>query len=155
MMIRNFSKEDRKKCIPVVSQLVELSNFTREQGVSALGRRANDPDIDPLLSVAIKLIADGIDPMLVKGMLENILHTEQYEGYELLKGLIIVEGALSIQAGEIPGLFEIKLSTYLGLEHVSAAYAKEEKRKKDMQEKFHDEYRTKKAPLKAKLLKAR
>jgi len=136
-MSKNFSRDDREKCFPIVWQMMDLAFLTRDEGVLALEAKTDDPDIDPLLSVAISLITEGVDPVIVKAFLENILQTEQYEGYELLKSTIIIEGALSIQAGEIPKLIGIKLASYLGLEYVTKVKAESERRDNEALERLY------------------
>ena len=145
-MEKKFTIEEKEKCLPIIQQIVALAELTREQGVLMLEAETAKPEMDPLLKVAIKLITDGIEPMLVKGILENILTTEQYEGYDLLKGQIIAEGALSIQAGENPRLIEIKLATFLGLDYVLKATAELEKHEQISLEDYYSTLKKKEIP---------
>ena len=147
---RKFSEEDRVRCVPIIKQMLEFAHITRTLGVLALVRTVKDKDLDPLMKVAIDLITDGWDPMLVKGILENILETEQYQGYELLKACIIVEGALSIQAGEIPDLMEIKLASFIGLDYVVQAVEDKNRKTKENRTQFYEDLKTKEIPEESK-----
>lgn len=125
-MGKKFSNEEIEKCIPFIRQIIDFAETARCEGVLALEYKAAQPEVDPLLTIGVNLIVDGTDPQLISSILNTILETEQYEGYELLKYKIISEGLYSIQAGENPRIIKIKLFSFLGLEYVQKAFTENE-----------------------------
>lgn len=56
----------------VISNIIDLSNVARKEGLLALEEASNDID-DPFLKKGIMLVVDGTDPELVRGILETEL----------------------------------------------------------------------------------
>jgi hypothetical protein len=108
---------------------MDLATIARREGLLALEETVNKPGTDPFLKVAVNFIIDGIDSELVKEILKTIMETEQYTGFELLKNTIIIEGVLSVQAGENPILIRRKLPAFLGLDYVIKAEEEAEKQR--------------------------
>jgi flagellar motor component MotA len=102
-MLNNFTNAERDACLPIIDFFTECTRVARRQGVLALEEFALAQDND-FLKFAMMLVVDGIDPALVKGMLETLIGTENHSGQALLERVIITEGALSVQAGESPRL---------------------------------------------------
>jgi hypothetical protein len=109
----SFSDDDRDSCLRIIDTILECSNATQRYGVVALeeiaGKQGNE-----FLRFSLMLIIEGIDPQLVKGMLETLISCGNHTGLALLERIIITEGVLSIQAGENPHLIETKLLCCLG-----------------------------------------
>ena len=109
-----FSKEDQKSCIPYMQQIVDFYFTALNEGVLALEEKATQPDVDPLIKLAVDLIVYGVDPKMVTDVLKYILElsSKQSETHEILKTKIIVEGMLSIQAGEHISIIEEKMAAF-------------------------------------------
>lgn len=56
----------------VISNIIDLSNVARKEGLLALEEASNDIE-DPFLKKGIMLVVDGADPELVRGILETEL----------------------------------------------------------------------------------
>ena len=56
----------------VISNIIDLSNVARKEGLLALEESSNDIE-DPFLKKGIMLLVDGTDPELVRGILETEL----------------------------------------------------------------------------------
>jgi hypothetical protein len=140
-MNKKFSKEERETCIPIIKQIMDLALLTRNEGVLALEVMAQKPETEPLISVAIRLLVDGTDPVQVRLILEKIIESEQYEGSEYLKALIIIEGLLGIQAGEHPNLIQRKLSAFLGLDAVVNSMKEDDIHAKETMEDTLEHYK--------------
>nr|WP_207723365.1 motility protein A [Roseburia zhanii] len=56
----------------VISNIIDLSNVARKEGLLALEEASNDIE-DPFLKKGIMLVVDGTDPELVRGILETEL----------------------------------------------------------------------------------
>ena len=56
----------------VISNIIDLSNVARKEGLLALEEASNDIE-DPSLKKGIMLVVDGTDPELVRGILETEL----------------------------------------------------------------------------------
>lgn len=56
----------------VISNIINLSNVARKEGLLALEEASNEID-DPFLKKGIMLVVDGTDPELVRGILETEL----------------------------------------------------------------------------------
>ena len=54
----------------VISNIIDLSNVARKEGLLALEEASNDIE-DPFLKKGIMLVVDGTDPELVRGILET------------------------------------------------------------------------------------
>lgn len=110
------SARAQKKCAETIDIIVQLANTARKEGVLALEESASNMG-NPFLKKGIMLIVDGTDPCLVKGIMETELITkhihEGVKGADLLSLAMMVEGMLSIQAGENPRIIEEKLKSFL------------------------------------------
>ena len=66
-------KEQTADPAEVISNIINLANVSRKEGLLALEEAANDID-DPFLKKGIMLVVDGTDPDLVRGILETDLN---------------------------------------------------------------------------------
>ena len=65
-------KEEARDPGSVISNIINLANVARKEGLLALEEASNDID-DPFLKKGIMLVVDGTDPELVRGILETEL----------------------------------------------------------------------------------
>jgi hypothetical protein len=107
------SLSERLACLPLVEELVELANLARYEGLLVLEEKMAEMENDFLKS-GIALIVDGTDPAIVRELMNFRAIASQEVGAPLLHKVIIIEGVLSIQAGENPRIVEERLYCYLG-----------------------------------------
>ena len=111
--LNKFSDEEKDACLPIVGLLMECTDKARKEGILALEdfvvKTGND-----FLIFATMMILEGLDPEFVKGILETLLCTENFGGAARLERIIIIEGVLSIQAGNNPRILQLKLLSMLG-----------------------------------------
>jgi hypothetical protein len=149
-MNRRISDADKEKCLPVIQRLMDLRHLALCEGLLGLEAETGRMNLDPLLAIGIKLTVEGVDPETVQGILENILGAERYEGYELLKGKIIIEGVLSIQAGENPGIMELRLTSHLGLAYAAKTAFLSPERKEEVCEALYKSLNIQESPAEGK-----
>jgi hypothetical protein len=118
-----FTDADKRECLPVVKTIIDLANLTRKEGVFALEHAVSKPDTPFFLKKAVMLIVDATEPRLVQEILRNFIISSHYEGAELLKRIIMLEGSLSIQAGENPMIIGEKLLSLMGEQFYEEASA--------------------------------
>jgi AraC-like DNA-binding protein len=116
-----FTVGDKREAMDTIELLLKLSELTKNEGSLALQQFGKDEELPLFLRKAIYMICDGWSPEMVKGILENYMKFSSYQGAELLKRLLIAEGILSIQAGEISEILLEKLLSYLGEEFFEEA----------------------------------
>lgn len=98
-----------------IARIAELARTARENGLLALDDVC--AELQPgLLRLGVRLVVDGTEPEMVEEALRIALHAGGYEGVELVRRLVIVDGVLGIQAGANPTLVSTILSAYLGIE---------------------------------------
>ena len=107
------SKEEKLSCVSVINDVVYLANVARREGILALESEIQKSS-NSYLKRGILFVIDGIVPNMVAGILGITSVFGFKTGVELLKELIMVEGILSIQAGENPRIIEEKLLSFLG-----------------------------------------
>ncbi len=121
-----------------IESIITLSNVARKEGLLALEEAANSIE-DEFMKKGVLLIVDGTDPELVRSILETVgpsmsvaLVTTLYgsllanwictpvsnklksnNANEIMMKEVMVEGLLSIQAGENPRVIEEKLKSFL------------------------------------------
>jgi len=74
--LKSFSlqfKNDTNDTASIISNIINLSNVARKEGLLALEEAANNAE-DEFLKKGIMLVVDGTDPELVKGILETDLN---------------------------------------------------------------------------------
>jgi flagellar motor switch protein FliG len=116
-----------------------MAEIARKEGVLALGQEASKPGTPFFLQKGILLIVDGLGPMMVAEILRSFIISSHYQGAELLKRIIMMNGVLSIAAGENPGRITEKLLALMGEQFYEEASAYISKTRKDeMKEYFAD-----------------
>lgn len=109
------SKQEKLELFPFIDQLLRLSDITRQYGVLALEEEMHTAS-DVLLKKGLALMIDGTEPEIIRTILLNYSLYGNRQGKELLKGMMIVEGVLSIQQGSHPTLLKEILLSFLGAE---------------------------------------
>ena len=109
-----FTIGDKREAMETVELLYKLAKLTRNEGTQALGEYGINEAKPVFLKKGISMICDGWEPKTIKSILENHIKFSSHEGVELLKRLIIMEGLLSIQAGESPALILERMLSLLG-----------------------------------------
>jgi flagellar motor component MotA len=107
------STEDQESLIPIVLQLKELSEIATKSGLLALENELNKIK-DPFLKQGMELIIDRVEPENITDVLDSDIYYNESNGRELLKKVIIREGILRIQAGDIPRNVLICTKIFLG-----------------------------------------
>lgn len=85
--------------LDVIDQLVELATIARREGILALEEQL-ESFTDPFLKSGIQLVVDGVDPELVKNMLETEL-TFVDERHEAAAGMFDAAGGFAPTMGII------------------------------------------------------
>lgn len=63
-------REPREEPQKILKQIVEFANLARRDGLIALDKKAGELD-NPLMSQGLRHMIDGVDPPVVRAMLEN------------------------------------------------------------------------------------
>ncbi len=127
-----FTRKDEKYG-DLVTQIVELGQFARREGLLALETRLEETE-DRFLRQGLQLVVDGVDPELVRGILETELsglRTRHRQGAGLLEtaggyaptmgiigtvmGLVHVLANLTNAAELGPGIAVAFLATFYGI----------------------------------------
>ena len=87
--------------------LVGLAEIARAEGILELNK-ALSATPDGLSEAALRLIVDGVEPGLAREILENLAESCLRE--QEIKYRKVIEGVLSIQAGQNPRIIEQKLA---------------------------------------------
>ena len=119
-LLSSFTDEDRRACLPSIGQAIQLANVARKQGVLALEKIADDlPDEEFFIKTGLMLIVDGIDPELVRSILQGYIMSscgfgETFNGAGYLKRIVEMEAMLGIQMGVNPRILVEKMFSLLG-----------------------------------------
>jgi hypothetical protein len=109
------SEKEKKDAVEVISDIVAASEKARRMGLLAL-----EEDIEgyrkPLLRLGMNMVVDGMDPKIIREILEARILSENKKGKDLLEQVLIYQGCLAIQAGENPGVVTTHLFAFLGEE---------------------------------------
>jgi hypothetical protein len=109
---------ERKQLLPLVDELLELSNKARQLGLYELEKEKNRVS-HGLIKKGLELMVDGTDPEVLERIIFNLLICgSKQRRIDLLKGIIILEGVLSIQQGRHPNLIKEILLSYLGVDMI-------------------------------------
>lgn len=103
-----------------IRTIVGLARKARRDGLLALDEDAQTAT-PGLLRLGLRLVVDGADPDVVQRTCRIAIHADGFEGVELVRRLVLLDGVLGIQAGENPTQLAAQLSAYLGEEAALAA----------------------------------
>jgi len=107
------SDREKHQSMELVADLVNLSKLARRNGLLSLIQVAEqNPNF--LLNKGLQLVVDGVNPQVVRNIMENYIISGGYEGAELLQRCIIMEGLSAIQQGFHPKVTKELLLSFLG-----------------------------------------
>lgn len=109
------SFEEKKEAIELLGQVLELSKSAHSKGLLELENYL-DLSYSKYLRQGLKLLLFGIEPPMLRKILEDYILVGDYKGKKLLEHIVIMEGLLLIQSGEYPWVIREKLSAFFGEE---------------------------------------
>jgi hypothetical protein len=107
------SDREKQQCMKLVADLVNLSVMARRNGLLSLIQIAEQKS-SFLLSKGLQLVVDGVNPQVVRDVMENYILSGDYAGIDLLERCIILEGVSAIQQGFHPKVTKEFLLSFLG-----------------------------------------
>jgi hypothetical protein len=107
------SDREKKQCMNLVADLINLSVMARRNGLLSLIQVAEQKS-SFLLSKGLQLVVDGVNPQIVRDIMENYIISGDYAGKALLERCIILEGVSAIQQGFHPKVTKEFLLSFLG-----------------------------------------
>lgn len=108
--------EEKKECLKLISDLVNLSIMARRNGLLSLIQVAEESS-SFLLNKGLQLVVDGVAPQVVRSVLESYILSGDFKGKALLERCIILEGVAAIQQGLHPKVTKELLLSFLGEDH--------------------------------------
>lgn len=114
------SEEDKRRCLPLVSEILLLAKKARALGLLSLIETIETCPT-PFLKKGLQLIVDGEKPHAVRDILEITIVSGGFRGRQLLERCIILEGLMGIQAGLTPRSIRELLLSFLG-EEIAQTY---------------------------------
>jgi len=107
------SDSEKLQCMKLIDDLVNLSIMARRNGLLSLIQVA-EQGTSFLLNKGLQLVVDGVNPQVVRDIMENYIISGDYDGIDLLKRCIILEGVTAIQQGFHPKVTKEFLLSFLG-----------------------------------------
>ena len=126
----NCSDEEKRECLSLVSELIDLSKVARRNGLLSLVPYA-EKNSSFLLRKGLQLVVDGVSPQITREVIESYILSGNYSGKQLLERCIILEGVAAIQQGLHPKVAKEVLLSFLGEESYAIFEKKFENRNKD------------------------
>jgi hypothetical protein len=105
--------EEKKECMQLIADLINLSIMARRNGLLSLIKVAEESS-SFLLNKGLQLVVDGVTPQVVRNVLESYILAGDFEGKALLERCIILEGVAAIQQGLHPKVTKEFLLSFLG-----------------------------------------
>lgn len=105
--------EEKRQCMKLISDLINLSVIARRNGLLSLIQTAEE-STSFLLKKGLQLVVDGVAPQIVRNVLENYILSGDFRGKALLERCIILEGVVAIQQGIHPKVTKELLLSFLG-----------------------------------------
>jgi hypothetical protein len=109
------SDEEKRECLNLVTELINLSKVARRNGLLSLVPYA-EKNTSFLLRKGLQLVVDGVNPQVTREVLESYILSGDHSGKELLERCIILEGVAAIQTGLHPKVIKELLLSFLGEE---------------------------------------
>lgn len=106
------SEEEKRDCFPLLQLILSCSEKCRKSGLLALESLAEGQSF--FFRKTLQLVLEGVASDTVRNIMTTYLRSGNYCGKELLERVLILEGILSIQAGEHPLLLSERLLSYFG-----------------------------------------
>lgn len=107
------SEDERRHCLALVTEMIELAARARRSGLLSLVDTI-EGDKHFLLVKGLHLIVDGVKPDIVRRILENYILSDNCRGQELLIRCLILEGIAGIQSGANPKNIKEMLLSFFG-----------------------------------------
>jgi len=111
--ISKCSDREKRQCMKLVADLVDLSVMARRNGLLSLIQVAEQKS-SFLLRKGLQLVVDGVNPQVVRDVMGNYIRSGDYTGKDLLERCIILEGVSAIQQGFHPKVTKEFLLSFLG-----------------------------------------
>ena len=131
----NCSDEEKRECLSLVSELIDLSKVARRNGLLSLVPYA-EKNSSFLLRKGLQLVVDGVSPQITREVIESYILSGNYSGKQLLERCIILEGVAAIQQGLHPKVAKELLLSFLGEESYAIFEKKFENRNEDTLEMY-------------------
>jgi hypothetical protein len=107
------SDREKHQCMKLVADLVNLSIMAKRNGLLSLIQMAEQSSYF-LLNKGLQLVVDGVNPQVVRNVMESYIIAGDYNGKNLLERCIILEGVAAIQQGLHPKVTKEFLLSFLG-----------------------------------------
>jgi FliG C-terminal domain len=104
---------EKLQCMKLIDDLVNLSRMARRNGLLSLIQVAEQGS-SFFLKKGLQLVVDGVNPQVVRDIMENYIISGDYDGKDLLERCIILEGVTAIQQGFHPKVTKEFLLSFLG-----------------------------------------
>ncbi len=107
-----------KPLASVCMEIIRLSNIARAEGLLSLEEAVTDENTPEIilkeeLVKMVMLVVDGTDPEIVTDISMKRYFANNYTGLEGLSFLLLMDGALDIQAGWNPRIVESNIRSYM------------------------------------------
>ncbi len=107
-----------KPLAEVCSEIIRLSNIARKEGLLSLEEAVMDENMPEIilkeeLKKMVLLVVDGTDPEIVADICMKRYFANNYSGLKGLTFLVLMDGALDIQAGWVPRIVESNIRSYM------------------------------------------
>jgi hypothetical protein len=107
-------RDDEKKGLTkLIGRLIDLDKKARGEGFLSLEPELAAID-DPLLSVGLRLVMEGVSGEALEEILATYLLVEDRSGWPFLKACVTIEGLLALSESDDPALMARKLLPYFG-----------------------------------------
>jgi hypothetical protein len=113
-------EEEKRALAPLIRRFMELDRIARNRGFQALEPEL-DSIADPLFSVGLRLVMEGISGEALEEILATYLLADDRSGWPFLKACVVVEGLLSLAEVDDPALMARKLVAYYGADRALSA----------------------------------
>ena len=117
--VTQFIDSEKEACMPTIQKLLSFSVLSRNSGLLSLEEELKNGQ-DAFLKAAIAMVTDAAEPKLIENTLRETIETDKSKSAELLSRLLIVQGVLSIAAGEPTQEVALKLSKLMGDEYAAS-----------------------------------
>ncbi len=107
-----------KPLAEVCREIIRLSNTARKEGLLSIEEAVMDDNMPEIilkeeLVNMIMLVVDGTEPEIVMDISMKRYFANNYSGLEGLTFLVLMDGALDIQAGWVPRFVESNIRSYM------------------------------------------
>ena len=106
---KDFSEENQLKQIDMLRMMLEINQDIVSYGISKIEDYENKTKIFPMLHMGLKLVRAGLEPQVIESILLNAAFVNDVD---LLEGLLVIEGVISIQTLRSPGVTRELLLSY-------------------------------------------